>query len=230
MKIKCVAFDLDGTLFDSVGWFRDIYIELVHSYGGPKEYNTQKIFEEFAKNHYDGKDLIYVAYTKYLIKIFNLKGCSAKDMNNQIAKTCRIQYEISLPRAGVTELIAKLKQEGKKLAIVTSAEIDDIKSLAKNPNFDLSQFDVVITSDDVTKKKPNKEPYLEAAKRLGVSPQEMAVFEDSLNGAESAKSAGVGLLIIFNDKHSNHERENLKKLTPHSINSFYEFDTKLLGE
>ncbi len=57
-------------------------------------------------------------------------------------------------------------------------------------------FEFSISADDVTRTKPFPDPYLEAAKRMGVSTQSCVVFEDSLTGIASAKSAGCAVVAV----------------------------------
>jgi len=57
-------------------------------------------------------------------------------------------------------------------------------------------FQFSISADDVTRTKPFPDPYLEAAKRMGVSTQSCVVFEDSLTGIASAKSAGCAVVAV----------------------------------
>ena len=57
-------------------------------------------------------------------------------------------------------------------------------------------FKFTISADDVTRTKPFPDPYLEAAKRMGVAPGATVVFEDSLTGIASAKSAGCAVVAV----------------------------------
>ena len=57
-------------------------------------------------------------------------------------------------------------------------------------------FQFTISADDVTRTKPFPDPYLEAAKRMGVPPASCVVFEDSLTGIASAKSAGCAVVAV----------------------------------
>ncbi len=50
---------------------------------------------------------------------------------------------------------------------------------------------VLIAADDVTRGKPDPEPYLIAADHLGVAPKDALVFEDAPSGLASAKAAGI---------------------------------------
>jgi HAD superfamily hydrolase (TIGR01509 family) len=58
-------------------------------------------------------------------------------------------------------------------------------------------FQFTISADDVTRTKPFPDPYLEAAKRMGVAPGSCVVFEDSLTGIASAKSAGCAVVAVL---------------------------------
>ena len=56
-------------------------------------------------------------------------------------------------------------------------------------------FDAIVTADDVTHAKPAPDGYLLAARLLGVSPQHCIVYEDSSTGMESARAAGITMII-----------------------------------
>ncbi len=60
----------------------------------------------------------------------------------------------------------------------------------------LKLFQATVTGDQVTHGKPNPEPYLLAAQKLGVAPQNCIAFEDSVNGIRSAKEAGMRTVLI----------------------------------
>ncbi len=55
----------------------------------------------------------------------------------------------------------------------------------------LDRFETIVGAEDYTHGKPHPEPFLTAAKRLGVDPQKCLVFEDGEPGIASAKSAGM---------------------------------------
>ena len=57
-------------------------------------------------------------------------------------------------------------------------------------------FQFSISADDVARTKPFPDPYLEAAKRMGVTTGSAVVFEDSLTGIASAKSAGCAVVAV----------------------------------
>jgi mannitol-1-/sugar-/sorbitol-6-phosphatase len=56
---------------------------------------------------------------------------------------------------------------------------------------------VLVTADDVVNGKPHPEPFLEAARRLGVDPRRCLVVEDAPQGLEAARAAGCFTLAVL---------------------------------
>ena len=66
-------------------------------------------------------------------------------------------------------------------------------------------FQVVVTADDVSKGKPDPEPYLRTIEALGMKSSECIVIEDSINGVQAAKGAGAKCIAVA----TSFEREEL---------------------
>ncbi len=56
--------------------------------------------------------------------------------------------------------------------------------------------DTVVTAEDVTRGKPDPEPFVTGARRLGVDPARCLVLEDSAPGGEAARSAGAAVVAV----------------------------------
>jgi HAD superfamily hydrolase (TIGR01509 family) len=61
----------------------------------------------------------------------------------------------------------------------------------------LDKFETLVCAGDYTKSKPDPEPFLMAAERLGVAPEHCLVFEDTEMGIQSAKAAGMGWVKVL---------------------------------
>ena len=57
-------------------------------------------------------------------------------------------------------------------------------------------FDAIVTSEDVPRSKPAPDIYLEACRRLGVTPAETLALEDSASGVAAAKAAGLACIAV----------------------------------
>lgn len=90
---------------------------------------------------------------------------------------------------GAFEVLEKLKASGKKLALVTGSVRYDVDQRLSDHQRGL--FDAIVTQDDVTKGKPDPEPYAKALKMLDVKPEKAIVIENAPLGIKSAKGAGI---------------------------------------
>ncbi|HSJ01815.1 MAG TPA: HAD family phosphatase [Verrucomicrobium sp.] len=104
--------------------------------------------------------------------------------------------------AGAREFVTNCKEAGYRMAVATSAA-RSMQTMAFDA-FDLGEFfETVVTAEDVKRGKPDPEPYLLAASRLGLDPTDCVVIEDSLNGVRSGKAAGcrvIGLTTSFPER------------------------------
>ncbi len=96
-------------------------------------------------------------------------------------------------RLGARELLAEVAGAGLRHALVTSSERRFMQAVLASTGM---QFDVLVCADDVTTTKPDPEPYLLAARLVGVQPSDGIVLEDSPNGVASAEAAGCRVIAV----------------------------------
>ena len=177
---KAVIFDMDGTLVDSMGMWRQIDIEFLGRYQIPMPPMLQKDIEGFS----------FEETAAYFIKRFELPLSmdEIKAIWHQMSFE-KYRDEIEL-KPGAKEFLSWLRIHGYKLGMATSNSHELVRaSLTKHGLLD--QFEVIVTSDDAKAGKPAPDVYLLAAKRLGVEPSECMVFEDIPAGILSGKRAGM---------------------------------------
>ena len=97
-------------------------------------------------------------------------------------------------RPGARALLTELTEAQVPSALVTMswAPLADVL-VERLPQ---GAFAAVVTGEQVTRGKPYPDPYLEAARRLGVEPSRCVAVEDSPTGAASATAAGVPTLVV----------------------------------
>jgi HAD superfamily hydrolase (TIGR01509 family) len=84
-----------------------------------------------------------------------------------------------------------------RVAVASSAHPAVIDAALTSTGLD-GIFEVVVSSDEVTHGKPAPDVYLETAARLGVSPPDCLVVEDSRNGVVAAQAAGMTVVLVPN--------------------------------
>lgn len=103
------------------------------------------------------------------------------------------QYRTIKPVDGVIEFIKRLKNEKIKTGLATSASKRRMMSVIEI--FSLEDlFDVLVCDEEVMHSKPDPEILLKAAERLKVPPEKCVVIEDSENGKNAARRAGMKII------------------------------------
>lgn len=96
---------------------------------------------------------------------------------------------------GISDLLAQLKEQGYKTALVTSRLRGTTDRGMKK--YDLDQyFDAVITMEDCTKHKPDPEPINIALEKLGSSPERAVMLGDTMYDIKCARNAGVKSILV----------------------------------
>ena len=93
-------------------------------------------------------------------------------------------------------LLKELSKLPVKLAIASSSAKEKLLASLSAAGIDPDLFDVIISGDDVTEKKPSPKIYLLAMERLGATPESSLICEDAISGITAAKKAGAFCLAI----------------------------------
>jgi HAD superfamily hydrolase (TIGR01509 family) len=110
------------------------------------------------------------------------------------------------PFPGAIALLNALKKGNFKLGLVSSAPMENI-DLALS-ELDLAGiFDCIVSGQDVSESKPSPQTYLLAAEKLGTTPSNCVVIEDSPLGVKAAKTAGMKCLAVTNTHHRQYLHE-----------------------
>jgi HAD superfamily hydrolase (TIGR01509 family) len=99
------------------------------------------------------------------------------------------------PVDGLIEFMKDLKNHGFGLAVATSGPPENVAFVMEGIGAE-GLFDKIITSDDVTRGKPDPQVFLLAAEKLGLPAGRCVVFEDSVAGAQGAAAAGAALVGV----------------------------------
>ncbi len=95
-----------------------------------------------------------------------------------------------MPMPGADKAVRLLHEAGYPLAVASSGARRYLETVLGRLDL-LRYFRALVSGEDVARGKPDPEPYLLAAERLGVRPDECVVFEDAEVGVRSAKAAGA---------------------------------------
>jgi HAD superfamily hydrolase (TIGR01509 family) len=183
---QAVLFDLDGILLDTEPLYTIAISELTRSFG--KEYSWELKSRSMGTHPRSSAQLV--------IDALGLPIGVDEWLARRMVRLEQLFLDVpAMP--GAPEFVEGLRARGVPHAVATSSErrLCELK-WAKHPW--LQEFDTVVCGDDpgVTRLKPAPDIYLEAARRLGIAPEQCVVFEDAPAGVAAGKAAGAQVVCV----------------------------------
>jgi pyrophosphatase PpaX len=116
--------------------------------------------------------------------------------------------------AGMESVLVRLHEEGRRLGVVTAKRRSTVElAFARVPLAHL--FETIVGGDETERHKPDPEPLLLAAKRMGANPAETAYVGDSPFDVMAAKAAGMHAIAVTWGRI--HDRARLEQAGPDAI-------------
>lgn len=200
MRFPTILFDLDGTVVDSGAIIlasmrhatREVLgrdysdAELLQAVGGP---GLEAQMHALAPEHVERLVTVYRAHNEPLHD--ELEAC-----------------------AGMQGVLVRLHEEGRRLGIVTAKRRATVElAFARVPLGHL--FETVVGGDETERHKPDPQPLLLAAERMGADPRETAYVGDSPFDVRAAKAAGMYAVAVTWGRI--HDRAKLEAEEPDAI-------------
>ncbi len=213
-KVKAAIFDMDGVLVDSMPIHRLAWEKAFKPYG------IEVAPEAFKKTP-------GMTFLPVIELLSNGRKFSDQEIENLVAvqretvESILHQHYPVMP--GAPELIKKLDETGWRLGIGTSGPRTGLQYTLDNLP-ESQRFQAFATCEDITHGKPDPAVFLKVAERLGVSPDQAVVVEDSLAGLEAAERGGfrsVGLVGML-------DAGQLEPLADLVVDSLYKISPEIL--
>lgn len=209
--LKALIFDVDGTLADTervhlaafnaafaaegLGWQWDeaLYTRLLEVSGG-----KERIRHYWQQVHPERQDIDGTELRALIDRLHEIKTAYYEEAVRQGA----VQL-----RPGVLELIEQARRAGLRLAIATTTSPVNIAALlrsAMGPDWQLA-FEVIEDASTAPRKKPHPQVYLQTLARLNLPAAQALALEDSANGLQAARGAGLLTVITPNVFTAHHD-------------------------
>ena len=180
---RALIFDCDGTLADTMPSHYQAWVatltplgaifteEQFYAMGG---WPTQRVAEWMVREH---------------------RMAVAADV---ITREKEVRFEQMLHMVEPVEAVMAIAQQGRgrrPMAVATGGMRRICEAILHHLGC-IEWFDTIVCCEDVPRHKPAPDIFLEAARRLDVSPAECLVYEDADPGIEAAQAAGMAVIDV----------------------------------
>lgn len=190
MAIRAVVFDLDGLMFDTEALF-------FRACSGVLESRGKRFTPEIMQSLIGRRAVEVAGWLKDMAGVDEPPEAILAEVRERF--TAEVDTAVH-PTPGLIALLDHLQRAGVPAAVATSSGRAYVDRLLNRHGM-ADRFAFLLTSEDVTRGKPDPEIYRLAVERFGVEPAELLVLEDSPAGVEAGRGAGA-LTIAVPHEHS----------------------------
>lgn len=217
MKYKAIIFDFNGTLLWDTHLHNQAWDRFLAKYG----FN----FSDQQKNQ-----IIHGKQNQDIFKALFKQTLSDAEIEQYVLEKEHLYQELCLDEKlplgpGVEAFLDHLKQQNIPFTIATSSGIENVSFYFEH--YDLKRWfslDSIVYNNGKIKSKPSPDIFLVAMEKLGCTPEQAIVFEDSPTGILSAQAANAGKVIIVDSIDGDYSEYGLDVIT-----HFDQFDKTLIG-
>ena len=188
-------FDMDGTLINSNGVWKDVDREFLARRG-----------MEYSRAYYEGvAHTIFPLAAKFTKEFCNLEE-SCEEIMAEWMELAKDAYANVTVKPGVRAYLKQCKAEGRGVALVTSSVPEHCYTAMKKLDL-LKYFDTFTFAQELGLEKKEPELWREAARRNGVRPEDCTIFDDSLAACQGARRARMRVVGVYDSFFASDERE-----------------------
>lgn len=194
---KCILFDVDGVLIDSMPiWANSANQYLLEKHG----ITAPSWVDENCTS------LSLLEAGEYLLKLYPQIALPPEVIAQQVAAFIRERYIQVEAKPGMKATVQELQKQGYHLFLATASEEENVEGALRNLGV-WQCFDAIYTCTAIGYSKSYIQYYERVAERVGVPCNQLIMVEDSLHSVRTAKKAGLQVLGVYEEASAAHRQE-----------------------
>jgi len=185
--IRGVIFDMDGVLIEAKDWHYEALNRALGLFG----------FEISRYEHlttYDGLP------TKRKLEMLSIGSGLPLELHRFINEmkqvyTMELVHARCRPQFVHEYALSNLKASGLRLGVASNSIRSTVELMMEKASL-TPYLDVMLSNEDVPRAKPDPDIYLEAMRRLDLTPAECLIVEDNENGIRAARASGAHVMVV----------------------------------
>ena len=211
MDKRYAIFDMDGTLVDSMMYWKQLAGEFLRQKG--VRHIPSNILEQI-------KPMTIPEAMELFIQAFSLEG-TPESLSAEANALMERHYREDIPlKPGIREYLAALDCAGVRMCVASATAEPLMRACLKRLGV-LDYFRFLLSCESVGAGKDRPDVYYAAAKRLDCEPRQAAVYEDALYAASTARKAGFYVVGVYDESAGDHWSQ-MKALADETIFDFKE--------
>jgi len=186
--LKCIVFDMDGTLTQTNQLIYDSFNYIAQKYAG-RTYSIPEITAMFGPPEEEA--LLAIVHPEQIDSVMKDYLSFYRTNHKQLARIY----------PGMEKILRSIKDRGKILALFTGKGTPTATITLQEFSIE-KYFEYVVTGNDVVKRKPSSEGLFKIMKHFALQPEEILMVGDSVDDVKAAHEAGVKIAAVVWDSYS----------------------------
>jgi pyrophosphatase PpaX len=186
--LKCIVFDMDGTLTQTNQLIYDSFNYIAQKYAG-RTYTIPEIHAMFGPPEEEA--LLEIVRPDQMDEVMKDYLAFYRTHHSQLARLF----------PGIEDILRSTKECGKTLALFTGKGTHTTRITLQEFHID-KYFDCVVTGNDVVNRKPSSEGLQKIMEHFVLQPNEVLMVGDAVSDVKAAHDAGVKIAVVVWDSYA----------------------------
>ena len=190
IKVKAAIFDMDGTLVNSLMFWDSMAQDINNQFFKKENFKLDEEVDKTVRTMIFSKGMLYIR------SFYDLPVTDEEFLDFAAQKLEEFYKNQVKAKAGIFDMLDFFVEKGVKLCLASATDLKYVKIAVECCGLS-KYFPIILSCSDIGKGKDQPDIYYKSIEALGVKLEDVCVFEDSPVALETAQSAGITTIGVF---------------------------------